>query len=355
MQDNANTFGAIAIEQLEKKAKEGLSEGSVRRERRLIEKDLSSIFGLPITQVSAPILLSALRKLEKRGVVETAYRSRALAGQVFRYAIATGRADANPADSLVGALQKAQVKHLAGLTEPAEIAKLLKAIYTYEGSIITESALKLAPMIFVRPGELRHAKWDDIDFKREEWRFTASKTDTQHIVPLSSQAIAILKNLKAATRKGTFVFPSLRSIHKPMSENAVNAALRYLGFGGDVMTGHGFRAMARTVLDEVLGFRPDIIEHQLAHAVRDPLGRAYNRTAHLPERKKMMQAWSDYLDGLRNDEVSADLKVVTGTGEAHVRFHDAMRFVDQARIAHGKDAKARGAHWKTSIRSFGSV
>ena len=163
------------------------------------------------------------------------------------------------------------------------------------------AALKLAPMLFVRPGELRTARWADIDFVAAEWRFIASKTGTPHIVPLASQAVRILEDLKPVTSRSDFVFPGVRSAKRPMSENTINAALRYLGYDGDVITGHGFRAMARTVLDEVLGFRPDYIEHQLAHAVRDPLGRAYNRTAHLVERKSMMQAWADYLDGLRLD------------------------------------------------------
>lgn len=298
------TFGAIADELLVKRAKEGLSPGSVKRERRLIEKDMAAIGGMPITDVTAPLLLGVLRKLEKRGVVETAHRARSLAGRVFRYAIATGRAQSNPANDLAGALEQPQTKHFASVTEPAKIGDLLRAMHSYRGSPVTVAALKLAPMLFVRPGELRKARWADIDLDGAEWRFTASKTGTPHIVPLSSQAREILEDLRPITRRSEFVFPGVRSAKRPMSENTINAALRYLGFNGDTITGHGFRAMARTVLDEVLGFRPDYIEHQLAHAVRDPLGRAYNRTAHLPERRKMMQAWADYLDSLRlNDNV----------------------------------------------------
>lgn len=176
-------------------------------------------------------------------------------------------------------------------------------MHAYQGSPVTVAALKLAPLLFVRPGELRKARWADIDLDSGEWRFTASKTGTPHIVPLSTQAIEIFRDLKPITTRSEFVFPGVRSAKRPMSENTVNAALRYLGYDGDTITGHGFRAMARTVLDEVLGFRPDFIEHQLAHAVRDPLGRAYNRTAHLPERKKMMQSWADYLDDLRQADV----------------------------------------------------
>lgn len=300
------TFGAIGLELLTKRAKEGLSPGSAKRERRLIEKDLAGIADMPITDVSAPILLAALRKLEQRGIVETAHRARAHAGRVFRYAIATGRAERNPADDLAGALEKPQSKHFASVTDPEQIGELLRALNAYQGAAVTQAALKLAPMLFVRPGELRHAKWADIDLDAGEWRYTTSKTNTPHIVPLPKQAVTVLQDLWPLTKRSSYVFPGVRSSAKPMSENTINAALRNLGFDGDTMVGHGFRAMARTVLDEVLGFRPDYIEHQLAHAVRDPLGRAYNRTAHLPERRKMMQAWADYLDLLR----TTDLKVV---------------------------------------------
>lgn len=294
----ATTFGAVGLELLEKRAKEGLSPQSVKRERRLIEKDMAGIRDLPIAEITAPLLLEALRKLERRGVVETAHRARAHAGRVFRYAIATGRAERNPAADLAGALEQPRTTHLAALTEPAKIAELLRAINSYQGSPVTTAALRLAPLFFVRPGELRSARWADIDLDSAEWRYTASKTKTPHIVPLATQAVAILRELRPLTQRSEYVFPSVRGASRPMSENTINVALRTMGYDGSVMTGHGFRAMARTVLDEVLGFRPDFIEHQLAHAVRDPLGRAYNRTAHLAERKKMMQAWADYLDGL---------------------------------------------------------
>ena len=298
------SFGAIAGEWLDKREKEGLSTGSVRRERRLLEQDLAVISKIPIQEVSAPMLLAELRKLEGRGAVESAHRARSMAARVFRYAIATGRAQANPAEHLVGALQRHQTTHLASITEPEQIGPLLRAMHAYQGSPATRAALKLAPLTFVRPGELRKAKWDDIDLEKAEWRFVTSKTSTPHVVPLAKQAVEILEELKLfSPRRSEYVFPGNRSVHQPMSENTVNAALRYLGFDGKTITGHGFRAMARTVLDEVLGFRPDYIEHQLAHAVRDPLGRAYNRTSHLPERRRMMQAWADYLDGLRNENI----------------------------------------------------
>jgi integrase len=301
-----NTFGALAEELLGKRAREGLSHGSVKRGRRLIGKDLASLKGVPVTDITAPALLAALRKIEARGIIETAHRARSIAGQVFRYAIATGRAKGNPAADLIGALERPQTKHFASVTDPDKVGDLLRALHAYKGSPVVTAAIKLAPLVFVRPGELRAARWADINLDAAEWRFTATKTGTPHIVPLATQAATILMELRPITMRSEYVFPSARGAKRPMSENAVNVALRTMGFDGDTMTGHGFRAMARTILDEVLGFRPDFIEHQLAHAVRDPNGRAYNRTAHLVERRMMMQAWADYLDLLRE----GDRKVV---------------------------------------------
>jgi integrase len=301
----SNTFAVVAAEFLAQRAKT-LSAASVKREKRLIEQDLGSIGGVPVADVEARAILAALRKIEQRGAVETAHRARSLAAQVFRYAIATGRTQRNPASDLVGALASPSSGHFASLTDPHDVAPMLRAIHAYQGTPIVSAALKLAPLVFVRPGELRSMRWADVDLKAGEWRFTASKTGTPHIVPLSSQAVAVLEELRPLTDSGEFVFPSVRSIRRSMSENTLNAALRTLGYDGTTMTGHGFRAMARTILDEVLGFRPDYIEHQLAHAVRDPLGRAYNRTAHLAERRKMMQSWADYLDKLRE----VDTKIV---------------------------------------------
>ena len=295
----ANTFEAVADELLAIRAKK-LAAGSAVRERRMLEKDLAPYIGRrPVGEIAASELLAALRKVEARGAVETAHRARMLAGQVFRYAIATGRAERNPAADLVGALAQPQGEHFASMTEPDQVAPLLRALYGYQGTPAVMAALKLAPLVFVRPGELRQARWADIDLDAAQWRFTASKTGQPHIVPLASQAVAILRDLHPLTGRGEYVFPSARGKGRAMSEAAVTAALQRMGFDGQTMTGHGFRAMARTMLDEVLGFRPDYIEHQLAHAVRDPNGRAYNRTAHLPERATMMQTWADYLDTLR--------------------------------------------------------
>ncbi len=221
----------------------------------------------------------------------------------MRYAIATGRADRNPVTDLRGALSTPPERHHAAITDPTQIGGLLRAIDAYHGSLPTKIALQLAPLTFVRPGELRNAEWSEIDLEAAEWNIPAGKMKMRqpHLVPLSRQAVDLLTELQPLTGHRQYVFPGGRSPKQPMSNNALNAALRRMGFDKDTMTAHGFRAMARTVLDEELGFRPDYIEHQLAHAVRDPNGRAYNRTAHLAERRKMMQAWADYLDALKAD------------------------------------------------------
>lgn len=292
----ANTFAAVAEEMMAQRAG-GLSVSSRERAARSLAY-LAPIASLPIAAVDGPLLLAALRKIEARGG-ETTHRARAFAGQVFRYGIATGRNAGNPARDLLGALAPVKGGHFASLTEPAQVAPLLRALWGYQGGPVVQAALRLAPLVFVRPGELRMARWADMDLDAAEWRFTTSKTDTAHIVPLAPQAVEILQGLRPLTGRGEYVFPSERGKGRPMSENTINAALRAMGYDSGTMTGHGFRAMARTMLDEVLGFRVDYIEHQLAHAVKDPNGRAYNRTSHLPERRKMMQAWADYLDSLR--------------------------------------------------------
>ncbi|MFT3792048.1 MAG: integrase arm-type DNA-binding domain-containing protein [Rudaea sp.] len=294
-----NTFGSVAAELIDKREREGKSAGTIYRERQWLKNDLAPYLGtLPIKDVTAPVLLAALRKIESRAP-ETAHRARGLCVQVFRYAVATGRAERNVADDTRGALTTPTSGHFAAVTDPEQVAPLLRALWSYQGTPAVMAALKLAPLVFVRPGELRTMRWADVDLDAAEWRYTTSKTGTAHIVPLAAQVVDVLRDLHPYTSRSEYVFPNERSAHRPMSENAVNVALRTMGVDRDTMTGHGFRAMARTMLDEVLGFRPDYIEQQLAHAVRDPLGRAYNRTAHLAERKKMMQAWADYLDALR--------------------------------------------------------
>jgi integrase len=232
--------------------------------------------------------------------VETAHRALSNCGQVFRYAIASGRAQRDPSRDLTRALPPVKGGHLAAITDPAKVGELLRALENYRGTLPVSCALRLAPMLFVRPGELRRMEWSHVDFEAAEWRFLVTKTNTQLIVPLAKQAIAILHELRPLTGHGRYTFPSPRSGSRPMSDNASLAALRRSGIDKAEMSGHGFRAMARTILDEVLGVRVEFIEHQLAHAVRDPNGRAYNRTSHLEERKKMMQQWADYLESLKS-------------------------------------------------------
>jgi integrase len=297
----ANTFEAVAREWFAKYESSWVQKHSSRILRRLEADVFPWLKERSIADLTAPELLTVVRRIEKRGAIETAHRVLNICGQVFRYAIATGRASHNLAAGLRGALAPVKATHLAATTEPRKLGKLLLAMDGYKGSLPVTCALRLAPLVFVRPGELRHAEWANIDLEMGEWRFTASKTGAPHIVPLSKQATAVLRELKPLTGTGRFIFPSARSGDRPMSDNAVLAAMRRMGIEKEEMSGHGFRAVARTILDEVLGVRPDFIEHQLAHAVRDPNGRAYNRTAHLAERKKMMQDWADYLDGLKSE------------------------------------------------------
>jgi integrase len=295
----ANSFEVVAREWYAKHSPNWSPNHGDRIIRRLERDIFPWIGGNPIADIDAPRLLEVIRRIEQRGALETAHRALGNCGQVFRYAVATGRAERDPSGDLRGALPPVKGEHFASVTEPNKVAEVLRALDGYEGTLTVRCALRLAPLVFVRPGELRHARWTDIDLEAAEWRYTVTKTDTQHIVPLSRQAVEILKELQPLTGRGQYVFPGARSTARPMSDNAILAAMRRMGIGKEEMSGHGFRAMARTILDEVLGFRPDYIEHQLAHAVRDPNGRAYNRTAHLPERRKMMQEWADYLDKLK--------------------------------------------------------
>ena len=257
----------------------------------------------PITEVTAKDIRGILDRVKNRGAVDTARRCRTIASQVFTYAIGEDKAEYNIAVSLSKYLPDVSKtrKHMASITDPKELAPLLRAIDGYQGGFVTKCALQLAPMLFVRPGELRQMEWSEIDFESAEWNIPAPKMKMKqpHLVPLSSQAISILAAIKPLTGNRKYVFPSTKSGDRCMSDNTINSAFRIMDFDGDTICGHGFRATARTILDEVLGFRVDFIEHQLAHAVKDPNGRAYNRTAHLAERRKMMQLWADYLDGLK--------------------------------------------------------
>ena len=306
-----NSFEIVAREWGTKKV--NTWDDKNNRSKRMLERDIFPWLGTkPITDILPIDILTCVRRVEDRGTIETAHRVLQICGQVFRYAVQTSRVDRDITPDLRGALPVAKGGHFASLTEPKDATPLLRAIDIYTGSFVVKSALQLAPLVFVRPSELRQAEWAHIDVETREWRYFVTKTETDHIVPLSTQAIDILTKLQPLTGNGRFVFPSARTPNgsRPMSDMAMLAALRRMGFTKDEMSVHGFRAMARTILDEVLGFRVDFIEHQLAHAVRDANGRAYNRTSHLPERHKMMQSWSDYLDTLKNGAQVLEFKKI---------------------------------------------
>lgn len=297
----SETFETIAREWF-KKFSQRWKETHSSRIIRSLERDVFPWIGTqPIAEIKAPELLAVLRRVEARGTLDTVHRIRTICGQIFRYAVASGRAERDPSGDLKGAIPPPQEGHMAAITEPAKVGELLRAIGGYQGSVAVQCALKLAPLVFVRPGELRNMEWVEIDFENAQWNIPADKMKMKepHIVPLSTQALAVLTEINSLTSASRYVFPSGRSFDRPMSNNAILAALRRMGYTKDEMSGHGFRAMARTILDEVLQVRTDYIEAQLAHRVRDPLGRSYNRTQHLNERRKMMQHWADYLDGLK--------------------------------------------------------
>lgn len=296
----AQTFEAVAKQWLKKMAPTR-SASTQDKVQGWLDNNVFPVIGKkPIADIKPRDVLAAVQKMEVRGAVESAHRVKQVCGQIFRFAVAHDMVERDITADLRGAIAPPVKGNFAAITEPKQVAALMRAIYDYHGYPAAVAALKLAPMVFVRPGELRTAEWGEIDLEAAEWRIPAAKMKmkVEHLVPLSTQAVEILRGLRPITGDGKYVFPSLRS-NACMSENTINAALRYMGYGKEVMTGHGFRAMARTILDEVLGERPDLIEHQLAHTVRDPLGRAYNRTSHLPARRAMMQRWADYLDGLR--------------------------------------------------------
>lgn len=268
---------------------------------RRLQNDIFPIIGKrPLAEIEAPEIFGVFQEVGKRSL-ETAHRLKFACNQMFKWAVATGKVKRNPVAELTGALPPVKNRHFAAPTDPKDVGPLLRAIDGFQGSFVVQSALKLGTLTFVRPGELRHAEWSEIDLDAAKWDIPAHrmKMKIPHLVPLSVQAVEVLRQLHEITGSSKYVFPCHRSPLRCMSENAVNAALRRMGFQKSEVTGHGFRAMARTILDEVLQVRPDFIEHQLAHAVKDPLGRAYNRTSHLAERVKMMQKWADYLDELK--------------------------------------------------------
>lgn len=255
----------------------------------------------PISDITAPQVLETLKRIEKLGILETAHRALQTSGQVFRYAVQTGRALRDVTVDLKVALPPARTVHMASFTEPSDVAELLRAIDGFKGTITVQCALRLAPLVFVRPSELRMAKWADIDLDTAEWRYLVSKTQTDHLVPLPQQAIEILKEIQPLSGHGEYVFMGGHSPLKPMSESAINAALKRMGYDTKTqITGHGFRAVARTILHERLNIDPHIIEHQLAHKVPDTLGATYNRTKFIEQRTIMMQKWADYLDELKS-------------------------------------------------------
>ncbi|MEW8203389.1 MAG: integrase arm-type DNA-binding domain-containing protein [Candidatus Thiodiazotropha endolucinida] len=295
-----NSFEAIAREWWAKRAA-SWSKGHSSRVLLRLENDVFPWIGTkPIGAITSAELLTVLRRVEKRGALETAHRIHQSCGQIFRFAVSTLRAEGDPSAALKGALQPASQKHHASITDPKQIGELLRAIDGYQGQFVTRCALQLAPLVFVRPGELRHAEWSEINLDKAEWRIPAKKMkmSTVHLVPLSTQAIAVLNEIKPLTGHGRYVFPGVRSNKRPMSENTITGALRRLGYASGEMTGHGFRSMASTILNEQ-GWHKDAIERQLAHMERNSIRAAYNYAEYLPERIKMMQAWADYLDGLK--------------------------------------------------------
>ena len=296
-----NTFESVARLWLKKTASD---RAAITQEKvtAWLKHDVFPYIGKqPISTIKPLDVLATVRRIETRGAIDSAHRVKQLCGQVLRFAVSTGLTERDVTADLKGALTTIQKTNYAAITEPKQAGDLMRAIYTYTGHPYAIAALKLSPLVFVRPGELRAAEWAEIDLDAAEWRIPASKMKMKvdHLVPLSTQAVSILRGIHPMTGHGKYVFPSIRTGERCMSENTVNAALRSMGFSREVMTAHGFRAMARTIMDEVLGERVDLIEHQLAHAVKDPNGRAYNRTAHLPARREMMQRWSDYLDKLQ--------------------------------------------------------
>jgi integrase len=296
--NSANSFETIAREWL---GKQPFAAKTLRKAVWTFEDLLFPYIGSrPVSALTPPELLEVVRRLERRGKHETAHRAKQRVGQVLRYAIATGRAERDPTADLRGALAPVKVTNRAAVTDPREVAQLLRALHGYQGHFIVEAALKIAPLVFVRPGELRAAEWAEMDLDAGEWRIAAHRMKMRrpHLVPLAKQAVLILREIEPLTGRGRYVFPSPRSAQRPLSDNAVTAALRRIGYTGEQMSWHGFRAMASTLLNE-LGFPPDIIELQLAHQERNEVRAAYNRAQRLDERRKMMQSWADHLDSLR--------------------------------------------------------
>jgi integrase len=309
----SNSFKAVALAGMEER-KTCVEIGQYDKTLARFDNDVFPWLGTrPITAIDAPEILAVLKRIDGRGARFTAHRVRSEISRVFRYGIKEGHCKADPAKDLTGAIPPAATTHFASITEPAKVGEMLRAFDAFSGTFPVLCALKLAPMLFVRPGELRQAEWTCFDLDKAEWRYLVTKTKTEHLVPLSTQAVAILLELHALTGSGRYVFPGARSAKRPMSEAAINAALRRLGFDTRTeTTGHGFRAMARTILHEELEQKPEVIEHQLAHAVPDNLGSAYNRTKFIKERRAMMQIWADCLDQLKAGAKIIPINTVAG-------------------------------------------
>lgn len=306
------TFELVAREWLEKFGA-AMTERSAGEILRRLERDVFPWVGSrPINAIAAPEFLSVVRRIESRGAPETARRCLQYLSRIGRYAVATGRATRDSAADLRGCLPPANKNHFATLTDPKDVAQLLRDIENYQGSFIVLCALKLSPLLFVRPGELRGMQWSEIDLGAREWRIPASrmKMKEQHIVPLAPQAIAILDDIRPLTGHGVYVFPSLRGDSRPMSNNTVNSALRRLGYEKDQLCAHGFRSMASTLLNE-MGWNGDVIEKQLAHGDRDKIRASYNFARYLPERKKMMDSWASYLDSLKTGAKVVPIRAVS--------------------------------------------
>jgi len=295
----ARTFAGVAAEWLEKQRHVFAATTFKTATWQVNDLVAPWIGNRPIGDIEPPELLAVLRRIENRGRHDTAHRVKQRCSQIFRYAIATGRAQGDPSADLRGALAPVKTRHRSAITDPEQVKELLTSLDAFEGTFVVACALRPAPLTLVRPGELRRAEWAEFDMERAEWRLPAEKMKMRepHLVPLSRQAVAILHELAPFTDAGRYVFPSVRTRQRPMSENTINAALRRLGHQTDQMCGHGFRAMASTLLNE-MGWAPDVIERQLAHAPRNQVRAAYNRAQHLADRRRMMQAWADYLDGL---------------------------------------------------------
>ncbi|WP_341678387.1 integrase arm-type DNA-binding domain-containing protein [Niveibacterium sp. SC-1] len=295
----ANSFEAVCREWLESRRSTVEPAQHLKTLAHMEKNVFPWLGGKAIADISAADVLAVLRRIDARGARFTAHRVRSEISRAFRYAVATGRAERDPCPDLRGAIPPAKTEHMPAITTPKEVADLLRAIDAFRGTFVVRCALLLAPLLFVRPGELRKAEWSDFELDKGEWRYLVTKTKTDHLVPLASQAVAILRELHALTGARRYVFPG-RDPQKTMSDAAVNAALRRMGYDTKTeITGHGFRAMARTILHEELHIKPEVIEHQLAHKVPDALGAAYNRTKFLKERRAMMQTWADYLDALK--------------------------------------------------------